>query len=725
VIFNANSLRFTATAALGLLTFTCVVAQRSWSLVNPFGLQQNDGTFMAGRMWDAIEMSDGQVLAASDITGVWWLRRGQQAVPLSTNWTDSVIFSLAANTAVPRNFFAAGLSEDGSRGILYSTRLSTAAPLFEPWDQVTLPPGTGVIRRILTLNNPPRLIVASDQTIYWTDLNASGIYTWHAAQGSVRGPFFDLDEGPAGTIMVGTIVFAAGSDNASPVRKGVWTGSGTSTQLQLMNVTFNATSSVPYDIAAMNVTSVAVSSGNRNIMYCSGGNAAGMCDRFYQSTNGGLSWNPKMMNDAAGGGPIGPRFEGRQGVGFNNSLAASPTDLNTVVLGWVHSWISRDGGNTFTRIGGVHDDHHGLAFFGNLLYDCSDGGIWTTKDVGTTWSDEYARKAPNLLFNQYTFDCFVRGRTFLSGGLQDHSCIYCSFEPSGQPAPWKFFEGVSRSDGGPTHLSPGSAIWTFGDTGRYHFSTLNSGNDFADQGWLDMSGVSSEETAPGNPFVNSLKMVRITAPDRRDSAGGLMTALTFTDPNASATTDHSAHIYGLFERTPRPVLAHVADVTIPAGCMVTTLGSYDGNTIYVGLSGSSLMKSLNVDTGTVTDETGLTGSNIDLIACGGPSDAFAASFDGSNGTLFQLAGKHTWTAIPSGPRDRIWGLTCDGPTYAFAATTTGVFESHNDRTIWTPINGGLPRNLHSSALLVCTDGTGRKWLYLATYGWSIWRCALN
>lgn len=78
---------------------------------------------------------------------------------------------------------------------------------------------------------------------------------------------------------------------------------------------------------------------------------------------------------------------------YNHELLADPTDANVLYAGGIPLW--KLDGTTWTEISntvmntanGIHVDQHALAFAGGRLIAGNDGGVWSTTDGGTTWSD--------------------------------------------------------------------------------------------------------------------------------------------------------------------------------------------------------------------------------------------------------------------------------------------------------------------------------------------------
>lgn len=82
---------------------------------------------------------------------------------------------------------------------------------------------------------------------------------------------------------------------------------------------------------------------------------------------------------------------------YDLSLASSPVNANTVLVGGVNTWRSTNGGTSWSIVNhwwgdgvpAAHADKHWLTFRSNGdLFECNDGGVYISTDNGTNWTDK-------------------------------------------------------------------------------------------------------------------------------------------------------------------------------------------------------------------------------------------------------------------------------------------------------------------------------------------------
>jgi photosystem II stability/assembly factor-like uncharacterized protein len=112
------------------------------------------------------------------------------------------------------------------------------------------------------------------------------------------------------------------------------------------------------------------------------------------------------------------RHSGTYGWVFGQ-IRVDPTNENTIYTLGVPLNVSRDGGKTFTQIGGMHSDHHGLWIDpknASIIYNANDGGFYSSEDGGKNWT--FASAAGGAQFYNVVVD--TSSPAWAYGAIQDH-----------------------------------------------------------------------------------------------------------------------------------------------------------------------------------------------------------------------------------------------------------------------------------------------------------------
>jgi len=75
---------------------------------------------------------------------------------------------------------------------------------------------------------------------------------------------------------------------------------------------------------------------------------------------------------------------------YDLCLAVSPSNANTLLVGGINTWISTNGGTVWSQsaIQSVHVDKHMIKFREEgTLFECNDGGVNISSDMGTSWAN--------------------------------------------------------------------------------------------------------------------------------------------------------------------------------------------------------------------------------------------------------------------------------------------------------------------------------------------------
>ena len=134
---------------------------------------------------------------------------------------------------------------------------------------------------------------------------------------------------------------------------------------------------------------------------------------IYRSDNKGGAWRKVTENNDFMTG-----HSGTYGWVFGQ-IRVDPTDENTIYTLGLGLNVSRDAGKSFTTLGGMHGDHHGLWIDPTnpaVLYNANDGGFYRSADAGKSWS--YATSAGGIQFYNVTLD--DSAPIWAYGSIQDY-----------------------------------------------------------------------------------------------------------------------------------------------------------------------------------------------------------------------------------------------------------------------------------------------------------------
>ncbi len=156
----------------------------------------------------------------------------------------------------------------------------------------------------------------------------------------------------------------------------------------------------------------------------------------YKSTNSGVSYTQVYAGttkNLLGWNSDGSDLNTGQGF-YDLSLAVSPTNASTVLVGGINTWKSTTGGTAWTISNhwsgngaqAVHGDKHTLKFRADgSLFECNDGGVYISTNTGTLWTDKtngmvisqmYKLSNSQTVANEVITGLQDNGTKLLSGG---------------------------------------------------------------------------------------------------------------------------------------------------------------------------------------------------------------------------------------------------------------------------------------------------------------------
>lgn len=164
---------------------------------------------------------------------------------------------------------------------------------------------------------------------------------------------------------------------------------------------------------------MAVTPANPNYIYIVSANTRSNDYSFqgiYRSTNGGTSFTRRANNRDI--------LESSQ-AWFDLAIEANPENAEQIFVGCLNIWKSDNGGGTFTQLNEwfiknaayTHADIHTLKYFNGKLYVCSDGGIYSSENDGSSFTDHTFGLAISQF---YRITVGKNDASRIIGGLQDN-----------------------------------------------------------------------------------------------------------------------------------------------------------------------------------------------------------------------------------------------------------------------------------------------------------------
>jgi hypothetical protein len=676
-----------------------------------------------------IQSTDG-FLVGSDTGGVWLLTSKLQGISLSHTWDSidvtSLTFGLGGDTDVYAGTRSGGDHDAQVPGVLWETDTSTITPLLN-WSHVSPPPPCGSINKVLVVPERGDVVLACDSGVWWSPIppppSVHGTYSWSPAIPGAGTPpfptsnFSGLAKGfaPAGT-GAGAITASlhGGTTPNQLIYFGQWVNSNlvltrASVSGQAANFGRSTLASCPSDPKAQ--YAMAADGNDDNL----GG--------VWQSIDNGQTWKEVTV----------PTNAGNMGW-WNQALAVSPADCNTFVLGFRNAspahpgpLVSFDGGKSYTGLsdggqGHQHSDLHALLFDpadANTLFVGSDGGMLAVHNLKLpTFQSNFSRELLDLQMYHGVGSTQVNG--LVAASLQDNGTNDAQLAPFGGGA----WEQLIDSDGSysefvtPLSIPAGQDVLIRTENccdGANWSSTLWNGTLFESGHVIPVATIQNPRDPNGIPRCPE---TRVRSPKFSNSAGQTM--------YAAAGLAHT--VYGLFANDDGSDMHWEPIGLISATDNVTSLSSFSGTTVFVGTDQGNIFEldapynaagtqlQVNSPTGGPATVTGL----VEFV----PTIAFATL---ESGYVLGWQG-HTWDALGGGtlPTSQPFrSVVLPDLTNLIAITPASVFISHDVGTTWATANNGLPFLPQGADLRYVLQPNGTAYIYMATYGHSLWRTVLR
>ena len=246
-------------------------------------------------------------------------------------------------------------------------------------------------------------------------------------------------------------------------------------------------------------TEVAVSAADPSVVYLLCANSSGGVAGIYRSTDSGLNFTRKDDGTKSMLGYYSDGSGANTGQGtYDLCIAVAPTDANVVHIGGVNGWKSTDAGvtwnavnmwtssGTYNKNGAavVHADKHTLAFqTPYTLFEGNDGGIYRTRNGGSTWTDI----SNGLVISQiYRIGVSKTDPNIVLAGLQDNG----SKKYRGTANTWVDASGGDGME----------CIVDLNNASSYMYSTYVSGTIYRNtNGFTTQSTTTISNNIPGKP----------------------------------------------------------------------------------------------------------------------------------------------------------------------------------------------------------------------------------
>jgi len=734
-----------------------------WALANPWGIQVDSASnaWDAGHVNDVLEAS-GAILVANQSGGVTLITDGGTATSLSHDWDSPDMNALAYGPDGGAHVFAGGISVRTGMGVLYVTNPALDAPLLAPWVSVPLP-NIGVVNRILVIPDARYVVLATSNGLWWSSIPPRGstTFAWQRASGLPvpDGAYWGLAAGsPQNNVQV---TASAWGPDASRGHYGIFYGQWASGQLQMQRASIAAPSSGGIDQTQMAATSLASAPSAHNVMFAVSSDAAGFILGILYSVTSGREWNraSAQLHDASGAvyrdatshAVVSLRdFAGDQGNAWNNCIGISATDTRTFAIGWRNGpFLTQDGGVTFkpvTEGTGGHQDMHAILFTatgGGRMYVASDGGVHLAnvsapptasgQNLAFPFTSYHNQKLANLQFlgpsaRQFwgAFGVSYTTAGLIGGGLQDNDNVY-SMISGGSATPWRHL--YAGADGGPLVFLRTGGVMQADIAQNLMYGRL-SGAGFSDNATIPI-----RRAKTGGPSGNTgiMAVVEIVNdPAFTNNSGQLMYAVGGT----------GADVYGLFANRDGGDIHwdYLTSLPITQGQSISAISSGSGAKIFAGVRGNGQIymfapsnpTSITASTGlptTVDSYNRIMVLRIIVQSDSSSVDAFAVYNDFSTnpvtGQIYRTTNGRDWNAVgtglPGGPYYYLETNWQAAPKTLYIATDDAVYASTNNGGAWFRVSNGLPARPHCSDFRYVTEPDGTHYLYLATFGWSVWR----
>lgn len=626
----------------------------------------------------AVDPNDANELWVGAASGGLW-----KSTDAGANWTTNTDdFASLGVTGIAINpdntdimYIATG---DGFGGDTYSTGVLKSTDGGETWSSTGLSYSTSstvrLYRLLINPDNPNILYVCGNVGVYKT---VNGGSTW--SQMTSGGVFYDMEFKPDDP----NTIWAC---NGTYIYKSIDAGSNWAQQASSLPT--NGTQRI----------ALAVTAANSNYVYALYANNTNYgLQGVYRTVDGGTNWTEQEdnTNDWLGYYSDGS-VAGGQGF-YDLCIEVDPSNANTVYIGGINIVKSVDGGvnwntvATWTSSGvynknaspEVHADQHALQFSpnGTTLYNCNDGGLYSTVNGGTSW---------NWLGNDLEITQFYRIGTSLTnankviGGCQDNGTkLYAGS-----------WSDVIGGDGMECHINSEDESIMFGaiQNGDIRRS-LNGGSSFSSI--FTGNGENAAWVTPYTPVKSNQSTL---------FAGYQNVYKSVDDGSNWASINGTTNIGTITSLATAPSNADFIYISDGSNVRYTSNGGTNWNDVTKPGTGSLTRFAIHPKTPTTLWCT-LSGYNSG-------NKVFKSTDSGQNWT--NISG-----SLPNIPANCI---THEGgnDNLLYVGTDVGMYYRSDNDSDWRSYNEGLPNVIITDIEIV----SSRNKLNAATYGRGLWQAKL-
>jgi photosystem II stability/assembly factor-like uncharacterized protein len=435
---------------------------------------------------------------------------------------------------------------------------------------------------------------------------------------------------------------------------------------------------------------------------------------IFKSTDAGATW-AKLTTPQKIASTGGLSYLKDQGW-YGNVIAVDPFNSNNIYAGGVDLMKSTDGGSSWSQLSFwdpyygepyVHCDHHAIVFDKNndgTIIEGDDGGVYKTTDAGLHW----ASLNNGLAITQfYSGAVFANGSTYY-GGTQDNGHL----KYSGSGSTWT--ESVS-GDGGYTAQDQTNSLVSYEE---YVYLTMAKTTD---------GGVTWNNCVSGLSDANNENTCLFIAPFAMNPENS---SVLIAGSNRVWVTNNSAASW--------TAASNVLDM---AGALVSAVAIVNISSTYLAFAGTSggkifLCANLNpaagVNTWTDISPPGNNGAWVRRITIDlNNKNRLFACYGGYNVTGTPTS-RHVWYSTDQGrtwsdisqnlPNVPVHSLVIDpnSSSTQYVGTETGVYQTTNNGTAWSPFNSGMPFYVPTDELVI---QNGTKALFAFTHGRGVFSTA--